>query len=215
MTLTDAIYGAPPRDLGMIDISPIEMMFWLYCPIKHPGMQSVSVPENLMQFRPLWEHARSDCADRWGDSYAYITAKTLWATPQNPGNRPGWHSDGFLTDDLNYIWCDENPTIFFHDGNRYPFSADHEVSLAEMDALCEPSDADHHTYPVKHLLRLDETVLHKVATDIEPGVRTFVKVSISRHRYALRGNSINHDLAPNWDYSDRLPERNCPTGAHA
>lgn len=27
-------------------------------------------------------------------------------------NRMGYHSDGFLTDDINYIWCDNNPTIF-------------------------------------------------------------------------------------------------------
>ena len=33
MQMTDAIYGAPPVDLGLIDLSPVEMMFWLYCPI--------------------------------------------------------------------------------------------------------------------------------------------------------------------------------------
>ena len=212
---TDAIYGAPPVDLGLIDLSPVEMMFWLYCPVKVPGMQSVSAPDNLAQFRPLWERARSDCADRWGESYAYITAKTLWATPENPGNRPGWHSDGFLTDDLNYIWCDANPTVFFEDGNRHGFTADHTASLSEMDDLCHRRSAHYRTYPVKHLLRLDQTVLHKVETGIKPGLRTFVKVSISRHRYALRGNSINHEMAPDWQYQDRVEERNCPIGAQA
>lgn len=216
MQKTDVIYGALPVDLGLIDLSPSEMMFWLYCPIKLPGMQSVSVPDNLMQYRPIWEEARSDCADRWGDSYAYITAKTLWATPENPGNRPGWHSDGFMTDDLNYIWCDANPTVFFFNGHRHAFTADHNVSLAEMEELCEGQSAaafDHRTYPVKHLLRLDQTVLHKVATEICAGVRTFIKISVSRHRYALRGNSINHEIAPNWAYADRQAERNCPIGA--
>ena len=87
-----------------------------------------------------------------------------------------------------------------------------------MDALCEEPVAaafDHRTYPVKHLLRLDQTVLHKVATNIRPGVRTFVKISVSRHRYALRGNSINHELAPDWAYADRQAERNCPIGGAA
>jgi len=213
MIKTDAIYGALPVDLGRIDLSPTEMMFWLYCPIKLPGMQLVSVPDNLMQFRPLWEAARADCAGQWGESYVYITAKTLWATPENPGNRPGWHSDGFLTDDLNYIWSNANPTIFFDNGERYSFSADHGVSLAEMDALCQSRSAHYRTYPEKHFLRLDQTVLHKVDTSIKPGLRTFVKVSVSRHRYALRGNSINHELAPEWQYQDRQAERNCPIGA--
>lgn len=212
MQKTDAIYGSTPVDLGLIDISPVEMMFWLYCPIKLPGMQSVSVPDNLRQFDEIWKAVREDCAHRWGDNYAYITAKTLFATPESPGNRPGWHSDGFLTDDLNYIWCDANPTVFFDDGDRHAFNADHAASLNEMETLCHARSAHYRTYPVKHLLRLDQTVLHKVDTAIVPGIRTFVKVSISRHRYALRGNSINHELAPGWNYHDRKETRNCPIG---
>lgn len=212
MQKTDAIYGASPVDLGLIDLAPTEMMFWLYCPIKLPGMQSVSVPDNLLQYRSLWEASRHDCASVWGDSYAYLTAKTLWTTPESPGNRPGWHSDGFLTDDLNYIWSDANPTIFFNDGLRHAFSADHVASLGEMDDLCEADPFNQFTLPVKHLLRLDQTVLHKVNTNFRPGLRTFVKISVSRHRYALRGNSINYELAPDWAYQDRAAERNCPIG---
>lgn len=213
MQMTDGIYGAPPVDLGLIDLSPVEMMFWLYCPIKLPGMMSVSAPDNLKQFSRLWVKAAQDCVDQWKDSYVYITAKRMFTAPHSPGNRPGWHSDGFLTDDLNYIWCDANPTVFFEGGDqRFAFTQDHLRSLGEMDDLCQPARLCWSTYPVKHLLRLDQTVLHKVATDISPGIRTFVKVSISRHRYALRGNSINHELAPDWMYQDRQAERNCPVG---
>jgi hypothetical protein len=211
--LTETIYGAAPVDLGLVDLSPTEMMFWLYCPIKLPGMQSVSVPDNLANYRPIWERARLDCGDRWGESYAYITAKTLWVTPENPGNRPGWHSDGFLTDDLNYIWSDTNPTIFWEPDQRYRFSADHLVSLSQMGALAESDVSSHVTYPIKHMLRLDQAVLHKVNTGIKAGLRTFVKISVSRHRYALRGNSINHELASGWTYANRHEERNCPIGA--
>ena len=212
MQMTDAIYGAPPVDLGLIDLSPVEMMFWLYCPIKLAGQLYVTMPPNLEQFGALVDAVARD-SHTWKSSYIYITAKTLWATPENPGNRQGWHSDGFLTDDLNYIWCDANPTVFFNDGNRHAFSADHVASLSEMDALCGETDFDHFTLPVKHLLRLDQTVLHKVSTKIAPGVRTFIKISVSRHRYALRGNSINYALAPDWSYQNRQPERNCPIGA--
>lgn len=212
MGWTDAIYGALPADLGKIDIEPVEMMFWLYCPIKLPGQISPTIPLNLEHFYGIVSAVHTDAHDRWLDSYVYLTAKTLWATPESPGNRPGWHSDGYLTDDLNYIWADANPTIFFHDGVRHAFSADHAASLSEMDALCEGREIDHRAYPVKHLLRLDQTVLHKVDTGIKPGLRTFVKVSVSSHRYALRGNSINHGLASDWSYQDRAAERNCPIG---
>ncbi len=208
---TDAIYGALPIDLGAIDIRPSEMMFWLYCPIKLPGMSATLPPENLGQFAPIWMAARENAKDRWLDSFVYVTAKTLWVTPENPGNRPGWHSDGFLTDDLNYIWSDANPTTFFDAGDqRFSFSADHATSLPEMDALCEPDPIKHLTYSNRHLLRLDQTVLHKVSTDIRSGLRTFVKVSVSQHRYALRGNSINHGLAPDWSYANRGENRNHP-----
>lgn len=215
MQMTDAVYGAPPVDLGLIDLSPSEMMFWMYCPIKLPGMLSVSAPDNLKQFSRLWAKAAHDCVDRWKDSYVYITAKTVFATAENPGNRPGWHSDGFLTDDLNYIWCDANPTIFWEPDIRFRFPADHSASLAQMQAVADLHFHEHRTYPLKHLLRLDQTVLHKVDTAIQPGVRAFVKVSVSKHRYALRGNSINHELAGDWSYADRQVERNCPIGGDA
>lgn len=212
---TEAIYGQRPRDLGLIGINPEEMMCWLYCPIKLPGMQSVSAPDNLRQFRWIWETARKDCADCWGDSYVYVTAKTLWVTPENPGNRPGWHSDGFLTDDLNYIWADRAPTVFYHDWQLHSFTADHTASLAEMDDLCEDRVSAHHRYSDKHLLRLDETVLHKTPSHFAPGMRTFVKISVSRHRYALRGNSINWDFGLLGDYGERGEERNCPIAGSA
>ena len=212
MQLTDAIYGAPPVDLGLIDLSPVEMMFWLYCPIKLAGQLHVTMPPNLEQFGALVDAVARD-SHAWKSSYIYITAKTLFATPENPGNRPGWHSDGFLTDDLNYIWADANPTIFWEPDIRFRFPADHNASLGQMEAVAELHPDEHRTYPVKHLLRLDQTVLHKVDTKIQPGLRTFVKISVSTERYALRGNSLNHALAPDWEYQDRQTERNCPIGS--
>lgn len=207
---TDKIYGAPPVDLGLIDLSPCEWMAWLYLPIKLANSFTESLPPNLEQFRPLIDATSRDVgADRWHESYVYITAKTLFVTASNPGNRPGWHSDGFMTDDLNYIWADENPTVFWTRQERISFTADHGVSLHEM-AHCEHDAANHKTYPLKHLLRLDQTVMHKVADNAKSGMRSFVKISVSRHRYALKGNSINHEIAADWDYGDRSTERNAP-----
>jgi hypothetical protein len=66
------------------------------------------------------------------------------------------------------------------------------------------------TYPDKHLLRLDESVIHRVAENFTSGMRTFVKVSVSEHRYDLEGNSVNHTF-PSWTYAPRGVERNHTT----
>ncbi len=204
------IYGAPPIDLGLIDISPKEMMFWLYCPVKLPGQDQYTVPRNLKKFEPILEAIAYDAGfARFIDSYVYITAKTLFVTADNPGNRPGWHSDGFMTDDLNYVWSDTNGTMFWEPRSRVSFVQDHMASLAEMHEAAEVGP--HHVYPDKHLLRLDQSVIHRVADVHTPRVRSFVKISVSRDRYDLVGNSINHELAPDWQYAERAEERNAPS----
>ena len=210
--MTDKIYGTQPENLGLVEIDPTEMMFWMYCPIKTPGMLDTVIPANLMQFLPLVEKVQIDRANEWQDDYIYITAKTLYVKPETPGNRPGWHSDGFMTDDLNYIWSDKNPTVFFCDDKLHSFSADHVHSLDEMNQLCEPDTSKHFRYANKHLMKLDQRVLHKVDTNIQPGIRTFVKISVSKDVYALKGNSVNHALPITETYQERGADRNCPTG---
>lgn len=214
----DKIYGISPNPLGKVDISPKEMLFWLYCPIKmrnvtYKGIDDLltTTPANLHQFAPIIERALDSLLPDWlAASYVYITAKTLWVTPDNPGGRPGWHSDGFMTDDLNIIWSDSNPTLFWTPEKRFSFTQDHHASLAEMEALAEPDTASHRTYDNKTLLLLDQRVIHRVADITKAGMRTFVKISVSKHRYNLVGNSINHLLSPDWDYAERQEERNHP-----
>jgi hypothetical protein len=207
-------YGNPPVDLGLVDLSPVEMMCWMYCPIKRPGSLSEVIPLNLEQFQPIVNAVFRDLQNiagnisLWLDSYVYITAKTLWVSKDNPGNRPGWHSDGFMTDDLNYVWSDRNGTEFWQPNTRCFFTQDHHASLAEMEAMA--SMGPWKTYPDKHLLRLDQYVIHRVAEQT-PGYRTFVKISVSRERYNLAGNSINHAF-PAWEYVPRGVERNHTSG---
>lgn len=206
--------GQAPVDLGMVDLSPTEMMFWLYCPIKRQGSAEIVIPPNLRHVRPILDAVfhdvrRMDGFD-WLGQYVYVTAKTLFVTADNPGNRPGWHSDGFMTDDLNYVWSDCNGTLFWEPLHLVSFTQDDRSSLWEMRDAAEPDFARHITYPDKHLLRLDQTVIHRVADVDTPRVRTFVKVSISRDRYNLVGNSINHDLDLGWEYFSRADERNQP-----
>ncbi len=215
-------YGALPDDLGLIDITPTEMMFWMYLPISVPGMYGYRLPPNLNQFEPIlrgvWKDQRP-----WvrfmTKSYIYITAKTLWVGCNGKNmNRPGWHSDGFGTDDLNYIWSDRAPTEFLHLDPMLVLSDDCNESMRQMAALAYeaealgPLDFAHKTFPDKHLLRLDEAVIHRAAENVTPGMRTFVKVSISENRYDLLGNSINHELpASHWPLVARAETRNHPS----
>lgn len=202
-------YGKLPDDLGLIDISPVEMMFWLYCPISTPELATV-LPDNLVQFRPIVDAVISDDPDRYCDSYVYLTAKTLFVSGDYIGNRPGWHSDGFGTDDVNYVWADRAPTVFIEGAFGLPDDCDDAMKMMEALAMQTP----HVHFNDKHLLKLTPEVIHRSPVNFAPGMRTFVKVSVSRHRYNLIGNSANHGLAETWPLLPRLPERNHPMRDH-
>ncbi len=216
-TQTPAIYGAAPKNLGQMDFDTSEMMFWLYCPIKTPGMTFEELPPNLAKFQPLIDKVFDDVYDdfgpeHWINGYVYLSAKTIYVSEAAPGNRLGWHSDGFLTNDLNYIWADMNPTLFLPLPEMVSFTADHNAALDEMEQLSVEHYDRITTYPEKSLLRLDQTVLHAVNPCAQAGLRTFLKVSISDKPYALKGNSINYALPHPTPEEVRQAERNCPQG---
>lgn len=202
------LYGTLPVDLGEVDISPDEMMFWLYCPVKMP-LGKIKLPDNLIQFMPILDKVKEHDIDHWDECYAYVTAKTLWVNPENVGNRKGWHSDGFMTDDINYIWFDCLSTEFMKPDQPVALTQNHVISMKEME------DIDYNVivhYENKHLLKLDESVIHRVAEHEESCYRTFVKISLSRELYNLKGNSINHKMVFPQLTGIRKEYRNCPTG---
>lgn len=204
-------YGAEPADLGIIDLSPTEMMFWLYCPVKKPYGQ-IYLPFTLEQYKPIVESVLKDCYV--GNKYIYITAKTLWVEGKYVGNRPGWHSDGFGTDDLNYIWYDRNPTEFLI--GDFELSTDCTESMDQMyEYSLDAANEQFKTYPEKHLLRLDQRVIHKCPHIYAPGMRTFVKISISGDPYDLEGNSINPHFGEIFDKKARLTSRNHPSSKYS
>ncbi|MGK2908552.1 MAG: hypothetical protein ACSLE1_01910 [Sphingobium sp.] len=197
------IYGSLPQDLGLIDLSPVEMMFWMYCPISTP-QEGIRLPDNLRSFEPLVAAVHNYDWDHFTERYVYLTAKTLWVSGDFIGNRPGWHSDGFGTNDVNYIWYDRAPTEFFEDGFQLP--EDCSDAMAQMEDRANGKSIV--TYPAKHLLRLTPHVIHRSPVGFEPGMRTFVKVSVSKDRYNLEGNSVNHKLSERWPLLPRQVERN-------
>ena len=205
-------YGAEPKFLGMFDdIEPEEMMAYLYLPISLAGSTDIVVTQRLGLYEPLIGQVIQDDPEAARDKIIYLTAKTLHVTKENPGNRPGWHVDGWGSDgDVNYIWCDRGPTEFAV-GTFGPIPDDDASSMLEMERQIyqrrghEIAIAE---YPVKGLLRLDESVVHRVSPSIPSGMRTFVKISVSEHRYNLIGNSRNWDLDYDWEMHDRAELRN-------
>ena len=147
--------------------------------------------------------------NRYVDSYVYLTAKHQYQRNHQGFNRPGWHSDGFSTDDISYIWSDKQPTIF-NSGDFY-LSDDDSFSMKEMEQ--QALEENNFFYPNNSVVRMDQYSIHKVG-EYEEGDRAFIKICFSKDQYALKGNSINYELDYDWEYQDRHKERNIPQGTH-
>lgn len=194
-----------------------EMKFWMYLPISLAGSDHYTLPANVREFSTLIEVCRAYDHAMFKERYAYLTAKTLWVERGYIGNRPGWHTDGFGTDDINFIWSSRAPTEFFNVEPVVEISDDCTKSMDEMEKMFSLADwRQPHcpltTYPDKHLLRLDPTVMHRSPVHVQPGMRTFFKLSLSHDRYNLKGNAVNHLLpGSDWPLVDRDEKRNHPT----
>ena len=217
------MYGKSPRVVDQFSAIEItEFMHYQYLPVNIPGamtyiiMQRFAVPERLQVLNPLVYAAVNDWVDNYyqhGDAepYVYLTARHGFATPGNPLNRPGWHCDGFGTDDINYVWWD-GPGTRFAEQSFGEISDDHFVSLKQFEARIW--DHNIRTYGSKLLLRLDPYVVHSTPEIEPPGcMRSFVKISISKHRYNLIGNSHNYMLDYDWEMYPRDIMRNDPSKA--
>lgn len=194
-------YGTAPKVLGEFNLEASEMCYVQYLPIALPRSK-VAIPENLRWVQPLLDAIEFSVID-----HVYLTVKHIYVSGSDCGNRPGWHSDGFGTDDINYIWCDSNPTEFAI--QHFDLSNDCDKSMKEMEQQFIVGSEI--VYPVKTLLRLDQSVIHRTPTKCVPGYRTFVKISVSKHRYNLKGNAHNYLLDYDWDMVERKVERNHPT----
>lgn len=204
-------YGTKPVDLGLINIECEEMMFYQYLPIKLNNSYTVSLESRLEIILPLINKAEQDYIKTFGytdyiDSFIYLTVKHMYQVEGQSYNRKGYHTDGFLTDDINYIWSNNNSTIF--NTSKFNLSLDDTLSLKEMEeqALVE----NELTYPDNTLLRLDQYRVHRVAEVKELSLRTFIKVSFSKDKYDLKGNSINRLLDYDWSLRNREVSRNIP-----
>lgn len=205
------VYGELPKELGEFIVPTGELFLYQYLPIKLAGSADITLEPRLEQFSEIIGRACCDYVGLRGlnafmASHVYLTAKRMFVKPGKSFNRQGWHSDGFGTSDINYVWCDSFPTVF----NSGPFSltADDARSLTDMEEQAKPENS--FTYPTNTLLRLDQYNIHAVAEIDRVGVRTFLKLSISPDRYDLLGNARNYLLDYEWPMRQRAAERNVP-----
>ena len=176
------------------------MVHYQCLPIKLRDTDGFRVPERLKWVEPLLK-----CIHGTENKYVYLTVRRTYITEGYSGSRDGWHSDGFLTKDINYIWYDCLPTEFA----VQDFDVDENCSDS-LRQFEEQVDMDNViTYRNKTLLRLDSSVIHRPAKNTSVnGIRTFIKVSVSNDRYNLVGNSHNYLLDYKWDMVDRDETRN-------
>lgn len=204
-------YGEAPELLGQFALTSREYMHYLYLPLRIERDAPLAVPKRLSFVWPLlravYEHPRD--MERY--RYVYITSRRGWASPGNNLNRPGWHCDGFGSDDINYVWSDSFGTEYA----EHPFvdiSPDHVRSLEQFAEQVDRSRV--RVYPDGTLARLNPYVVHQVADCPPPGgSRSFVKVSLSNHKYNLAGNSHNYLIEYEWEMHDRALIRNDPAYA--
>ena len=210
------IYGNEPQLIKPFDLSKTwhEFMHYMYLPIfiREANPWGTQLPVRLKFARPLISAAKAleyEIGNEW--DYIYVTARKGFATPGNPLNRPGWHSDGFGTEDINYVWTDRYPTNFavqdFHD-----ISDDHKLSAEQFEEQVDPYKVV--TYDDNWLMRLDPSVIHAAPEIPAPGgVRSFFKISFSNSKYNLLGNSHNYHIDYDWQMYSRDEVRNDPAYA--
>lgn len=85
---------------------------------------------------------------------------------------------------------------------------DDKLSLAEMGLQAIPENDI--KFRENELLRLNQFNIHRVDTFMTCGMRTFLKVSFSKDKYDLIGNSHNSLMDYNWEMRERKAERNIP-----
>lgn len=195
----------PPRRIG--EFHPVfkEMCFYQYLPVKLAGSDNVAIPERLEPFRAMVDEAMVHANH---DDHIYLTVKRGWATTENPLNRPGWHVDAWgHPEDRNLVWCDRFPTRYIW-GDIGNVPAEDEIALARFEAA--GAEFPDHYVEEEVLYEFGQAVVHATPIIDDPGLRTFVKLSISPHRYNLEGNSHNFLLDYDWPMYPRADVRNDP-----
>lgn len=211
------IYGKLPIYVGQFEFDLPEVMYYLYLPILMDddprgltGAYDVRLPRNVEVCENLIKQAYTHSIQTRGYpyKYMYLSARKGWATPGNPLNRPGWHCDGFGTNDLNYVWW-VGPGTRFAIQSFYGIVSDHNRSMRQFDEQIQEESIVE--FEERGLFQIDPSVVHSTPLIPEPGCwRQYIKVSLSDERYNLENNSHNWLFDYNWPMHKREAVRNDP-----
>ena len=97
-------------------------------------------------------------------------------------------------------------TVF--NDSEFSITQDDAISMEEMQA--QARNDRNVTFANKTLLRLNQYVVHRIALPQEDGMRAFLKITFSKDRYDLLGNSRNYLMDYRWGMRPRGQKRNVP-----
>lgn len=202
-----------PLNIGEWHFDRFEYMQYLYLPIKLPGETFLLEPRISFLSDMVNAAIKAEIILRGSvtwveDSYLYLTLKQTFVPAEIHHNRPGWHADGFGTEDSQYIWFDKWPTEFLI--GEIPVRNDDFDSMVDMCIYEDRHPSSVASPDCFYLYRIDQNHVHRTIPAPEDGVRMFIKLTFSKNIYAQKGNSINYGLDYKWDMSQRSLERNQP-----
>lgn len=205
-------FGEQPVHIAQFDRTRLnEVMYYLYLPIKMIGSH-LRLPTNVRHLLPLVAAACSFTNSNrrkhyWDDMYVYLSARKGWATRDNPLNRPGWHCDGFGSDDMNFVWWD-GPGTRFALQPFFDIPPDHLQSQLKFQQ--QVNELYVRTPPEHGLYYISPECVHATPVIDKPCMRSYVKISVSRHQYNLEDNSHNYLFDYAWKMHKREDVRNDP-----
>tara|TARA_R110000782_G_scaffold241474_1_gene327935 strand:- start:77 stop:676 length:600 start_codon:yes stop_codon:yes gene_type:complete len=193
-----------PINIGEFVTPCCELMYVLYMPVRLAGQHGVTIPKSLQGYSDLVKMAIDNEGLSADGKYVYLTVKRLWVDNNCVGGRHGWHTDGFGTDDINYVWADTQPTEFCN--QQFNLSDDHEKAIHQMTKQAMQENIVKH--PELDVIRIDSSHVHRCPENVKPCYRTFARVSISTNKYNMIGNAHNYDINYNWTMHPRGVNRN-------
>lgn len=178
------------RILGL-NYDALEFCNFTYMCVKEP-YGDIRVPENLVNIiKPVLKEVMKS-KHIHAEDYLYISVKKSHVAPYTTAMRSGFHVDGFLSEDRNWILSDSLPTKVALGG--FSVDADHEQSLEQFAVQARYKE---HVQLKPHTLYfLDHECVHAPSLNPRPEtvVRTFIKVVASKELFNGYGNAWNYLL---------------------
>lgn len=188
----------PKGVIANYDTSRLEFCNIVYMCIKNIDSSEYQVPDNIYSLvssviSDIYKLSPSLYNDDW-TKYCYLTIKKMYIQPNSYGNREGFHIDGFLSDQDNFIWsdCEATPTEVAL--GTFILSDDHEKSLGEMSL--QASKMFRQTLSTNVLYNMNQSCVHRPTNNRAAGavLRTFIKLTYSKELFNCYGNAWNYKL---------------------